>query len=171
MRRVAAGLFCVVTLFSGCRLSDLSFKADERVEITDPAQRATVKLPFELSWTVKDFKVTGEDGTSSDDQGFFAVMLDTSPMPPGQSLKYFARDDESCTSSPGCPDTQYLADRNIFTTESTHFSVETLSDDRPPDRPSAQDTHDITIVLLNGKGERIGESAFRRRVIVDRSEG
>jgi hypothetical protein len=166
---VAAALVLVASL-PGCRIGDLSFRADERVEITVPDNRATVTLPFDVRWSVKDFSVVGADGSVTDDAGYFAVLLDVSPMPPGEDLRYFARDDDTCRPAQGCPDATYLADRRIFTTEQTAFTVDTLADTRPTDRPSAQDDHDVTIVLLNGKSERIGESAFRVTVLVDRGQ-
>ena len=163
---------CLLLLFAStsCRLSGMSIRADKRVEITAPKNRSTVKLPFDVTWTSKDFKVTGADGSASNDAGWFMVLLDLSPMPPGQGISYFARGDESCRSDEGCPDAAYLADRDIFLTQEHTFHVDTLVDTRPPDRKSAQDDHEITIVLLNGRNERIGESAFRVKVLIDRGD-
>ena len=162
----------LVTFFSGgCRLGDLSFKEDERVDIVAPGDRDKVSLPFDVRWTVEGFEVVGADGSDRKDAGYFAVLLDTTPMPPGADLEYFARDDTSCVRTPGCPDRQYLADRNIYVTEEASFRVETLADTRPTDRPGAVDDHEITIVLLNGRSQRIGEGAFRVKVIVDRGQG
>jgi len=157
-------------LLPACRVSDLSFKEDERVEIVSPKDQDKVALPFELRWTVKDFEVVGPDGSDSDDAGYFAVLLDESPMPPGEGLDYFARDDESCDRSAGCPDAQYFAERGIFPTSATSFEVTTIEDTRLTDRQSAPDDHELTVILLNGKGERIGESAFRVDVEVDRGQ-
>ncbi len=168
--RVAAVGVCLVLLASGCRLNDLSFREDKRIEITSPENRADVALPFDLTWTVEDFEVVGADGTERHDAGYFAVLLDVTPMPPGETLDYFARDDETCKPAFGCPDKTYLSDRNIYLTKHTTFSVDTLADSRPVDRQSADDDHEITIILLNGKSERIGESAYRRTVIVDRGQ-
>lgn len=157
-------------LLTGCRTSGLAFRADERVEIVAPAQRAEVTLPFDVRWTVEDFTVAGADGSATDDAGYFAVLVDVTPMPPGENPTYYARDDASCLASAGCPDVAYLADRNIYLTRDTTFDVIALEDTRPTDRPSAPDEHEITIVLLNGKSERIGESAFKVEFTVDRDE-
>lgn len=155
---------------SACRLGSLAFRVDDRVEFVAPENRSTVQLPFDVRWTVEDFTVAGPNGSASDDTGYFAVLLDVSPMPPGEGLAYFARDDDSCQPAQGCPDAAYLADRRIHTTQDTTFTVDALADTRPTDRPSAKDDHEITVLLLNGKGERIGESAFRLTVIVDRGQ-
>jgi hypothetical protein len=160
---------CFALLVSGCRFSNVSFREDKRVEIVAPENRDTVRLPFEVRWTTKDFQITGADGEERDDAGYFAVLLDRSPMPPGEDLTYFARDDDTCRAP--CPDLRYLADRNIHVTQATTFRVDALADTRPVDRPSADDDHEITIILLNGKNERIGESAYRVSVLVDRGQG
>ncbi|HYZ92513.1 MAG TPA: hypothetical protein VFA34_08975 [Actinomycetota bacterium] len=167
-RTAAAAMACLAVLTAGCRVSDLSFRADKRIEIVAPADRSTVTLPFQLRWTVEDFDVVGPDGTNRNDAGYFAVLLDTTPMPPGEGLDYFARDDQSCLRSPGCPDATYLSDRDVYLTGGTTFEVQTLRDTRPIDRRSAPDDHEITVVLLNGRSERIGESAFKVDITVDR---
>jgi hypothetical protein len=168
--RAALIIAVAATLLPGCRLNDLSFKEDDRVEITSPEDQDEVTLPFEIRWTVKDFEVVGPDGSDSEDAGYFAVLLDESPMPPGEGLDYFARDDESCDRSDGCPDAQYFAERGIFPTSGRSFEVTVIEDTRPTDRQSAPDDHELTIILLNGRGERIGESAFRVDVEVDRGQ-
>jgi hypothetical protein len=168
--RATAVVLSLMVLTTGCRLDSLAFRTDERLEFESPENRSTVKLPFDVRWSVEDFRVTGPDRSVADDAGYFAVLLDVSPMPPGEGLAYFARDDDSCRPSDGCPDAQYLADRRIHTTQATSFRVDALADTRPTDRPSADDDHEITVLLLNGKGERIGESAFRLTVIVDRGQ-
>lgn len=169
-KAAAIGAGVVLLVSTACRVNDLSFRQDNRVEIVSPEDRATVALPFELRWTVSDFDVVGADGSASKRKGYFGVLLDVSPMPPGESLDYFARDDESCKRALGCPDKMYLSDRNVFLTKQTSFRVDVLADSRPTDRPSAPDDHEITIILLNGKSMRIGESAHRVTVVVDRGQ-
>jgi hypothetical protein len=91
-------------------------------------------------------------------------------MPPGESLRYYARDDETCNPQTNCPDAAYLADRNVYLTRNTTYPVTALQDTRPVDRPGAPDDHEITIVLMNGRNERIGESAFKVAFTVDRGQ-
>lgn len=165
---VLAAMALVAIAGGACRTTDLAFRVDERVEITHPEPRSEVTLPFTLTWTVEDFTVTGPDGSDTGDRGWFAVLVDTTPMPPGEGLDYFARDDDSCMSLPGCPDETYLADRNVYLTQETSFEVTSLVDTRPVDRQSAPDDHEIAIVLLDGQSERIGESSFRVEFTVDR---
>jgi hypothetical protein len=170
LRTIAFGAALVLLSATGCRTSGLAFRADERVEITAPEQRSEVTLPFDLVWTVKDFNITGPDGTDLNDAGYFAVLVDTTPMPPGEDLRYYSRDDDSCLPAAGCPDQAYLNDRNVYLTRRTTFPVTAVTDTRPIDRQSAPDSHEVTIVLLNGKSERIGESSFRVQFTVDRGQ-
>lgn len=153
---------------SACRVGGLSFREDKRVQILMPEDNSTVTLPFELRWRVNDFQATGLDGSATNERGFFVVFLDSSPVPPGESLAYVARDDEFCKRKPGCPDERYLADRHIYETRQTSLRITTLVDNRPPDRPTAADNHQITIALFNGRGKRIGEAAFSVDFKVDR---
>ncbi|MEX2394382.1 MAG: hypothetical protein WD826_07875 [Actinomycetota bacterium] len=154
---------------SGCRTSGLAFRTDERLEITSPEEGSTVTLPFDVVWSVEDFQVVGADGSQRNDAGYFAVLLDASPMPPGEDPAYYARDDGTCNPQTKCPDAAYLADRNVYLTEDTTFPIAALQDTRPVDRQGAPDRHEITIVLLNGRSERIGESAFKVEFTVDRA--
>jgi hypothetical protein len=165
-----AALATLAIISPACRTEGLAFREDDRVEIVSPKDESTVSLPFQLRWTVEDFDVVGSDGSDTDDAGYFAVLLDQVPQPPGEGLSYFARDDEQCSRSSGCPDEEYFADQGIYLTQQTAFDVTTLSDTRPVDRQSAPDEHEITLILLNGRGERIGESAFRVDIVVDRGQ-
>lgn len=160
----------VLLASAGCRTSGLAFRADQRVEIVTPSNRSEVTLPFDLVWTAKDFRVVGDDGSATDDAGYFGVLIDTSPMPPGEGPSYYARDDENCTAATQCPDVAYLEDRNVYLTRDTTFPVTALQDFRPIDRAGAADRHEITIVLLNGQNRRIGESAFKVEFTVDRGQ-
>lgn len=140
------------------------------MDIVAPPERATVTLPVELKWTVDRFDITGPDGSDARDRGYFGIFVDTSPIPPGQRLDYVARGDASCRRSDGCPDNSYLAQHGVHLARSTSLRLDAMPDNRPVDRPSAKDHHRVTIVLLNGKSERIGESAFKVEFDVDRGE-
>ena len=153
-----ARVACVVILLfvlPSCGVSELNFKEDERVTITAPGDRAEVQLPLTVTWTVRDF-----DGT-------FGVYVDRAPQPPGKPQSWFAREDDQCASTPECPDEAYLAQRNVFATTDTSFLIERLP--RPSSNaPKRREFHEVTIVLLDSEGERIGESAFVREFEVDR---
>lgn len=141
-------------LTSACAVSGLSFVADTRVEIVVPAENAEVALPFELAWTVEDF------------DGSFAVFFDRSPMRPGQGLRSLVPDGDPCRAERDCPDADWLAEREIYVTDTNHLVVDSLPDRRDTDR--SKDRHDVTIVLLDQHGNRSGEAAFTREFIVER---
>jgi hypothetical protein len=162
LRRAVAllGVASLIAL-SGCALNGLAFKQDQRLRFTQPSYRQKVHLPFTIRWTLTDFELTGRDGQASENAGSLEVLFDTGPQPPGQGLRYFARNDPSCRASEGCPDQSYLAQRGIFTTTDDSLTVRHLPPAPGVDLSRGQpDIHDVTIVLLNGKGERIGESSW-----------
>ena len=59
----------------------------------------------------------------------------------------------------GCPDPAYFAARDAYVVDRTSFTIERL-----PDlgrlRGKRREFHRLTVVLLDGSGDRIGESAF-----------
>jgi hypothetical protein len=121
-----------------------------------------------VRWRVDGFRITGPDGRATSDAGYFGVFVDTTPIPPGKTVAWVARDDRSCTSVPGCPDETYLADHHTYQTEETSFTMEQL-----PflDAYGGHENHEVTIVLLDGKGRRIGESAWYVAFVYERPGG
>ncbi len=160
-------LACMGTAVTACGYNGLNFVQDERVEITAPLDRAKVSLPLTVSWSVRDFEVTGRQREARPDAGYFGVYVDRAPQPPGTTQDSLVRDDPSCRSNPNCPDADFLAQRDIHATEEMTFVIERL----PQPSSEAQrrrEFHEVTIVLLDGRGRRIGESAFVRQFEVDR---
>ena len=146
----------------------LNFADDERVTIVAPGDRAEVRLPVTVTWTVRDFQVTGPDGSSRRDAGYFGVYIDRAPQPPERKQDWLVKDDRRCAQTPGCPDEAFLAQRDVHATKQTSFVIDRLPS---PTGNAARrrEFHEVTIVLLNGRGERIGESAFVRQFEVDRT--
>ena len=156
-----------VALLSGCGVNGLNFVQDDRIEVTSPGDRASVTLPLTVRWDVADFDVTGPNDEARVDAGYFGVYVDRAPQPPGETQASLVRDETSCRTNPGCPDADYLAQRNIYTTEEQSFVIERLPQPGS-EAPRRREFHEVTIVLLNGRGERIGESASVRQFEVDR---
>ncbi len=157
MTRFRVALLVLLSLLSACGVSGLNFVADERVEIIAPDDREAVRLPLTVAWDVERFEVTGRDGEVSSGAGYFGVYVDRAPQPPGLTQEWLVRNDPKC--QPPCPDESYLAGLNVFSTNETTFEIERLP---VPSGNAAKrrNFHEVTIVLLNGRGERIGESAF-----------
>lgn len=161
-RRHGAGLpvlaICVLLLLlTGCQVSALQFRNDDRLHFTSPHSRALVKAPFTVSWSMKDFTATGLDGFTGSHSGAYAVFVDRAPMPVGRNLKWLARNDAGCKRDPRCPDAAYLSDRGVYVT--THTSI-TL--DQLPAAPDGvgDEQHYVNVILIDGTGHRIGESAW-----------
>jgi hypothetical protein len=162
VRRAAAALLLAL-LATACVPEGLSFKVDKRLTFTAPKERSTVSLPVTVSWTMRDFSVAGP-GQQGD--GYFAVFVDESPMPPGKGLHWIARKDSSCRESDGCPDAEYLNTRGIFTTTKTSLTLSQLP--RTGREEDKRERHRVTVVLLDPSGKRIGESAFELAFDVNR---
>lgn len=170
-KRVALVIATLVALAPACAFQNINVKEDTRLKIVTPEDRSLVQLPFTIRWEVRGFTITPPDGVRSQNAGYFALFFDRSPMPPGKGLTWLAEKDEACLRTPGCPDEEYLNRQYVYTMNNTSFEVTALPDTRPVERPQAKDRHEVTIVFLNGANERIGESAFSTRFIVNRVFG
>jgi hypothetical protein len=152
-------LFLAVSGLTGCNASQLQFKNDDRLTFESPKSRKLVTVPFTVSWSMQGFEATGLDGSKEKTKGIYAVFVDKAPMPVGKDLKWLARDDSGCKRDAQCPNAQFLADRNIFVTTETSVTLQTL----PTQSEGVGDEqHFVNVVLLDGTGHRIGESAWYR---------
>jgi len=166
-RLPASALILGLALIASSCAHGLAFVQDRRLEITSPKAQKKVTLPFTLRWTMRDFRVTGPDGRSDPGAGYFAVFLDRTPIPPGKPVSWIARDDSRCKRIPGCPDAAYLAERHVYVTSEMELTFALLPD---PGVRGGHETHEIAIVLLNGRGSRIGENAWHVTFFYDRKE-
>jgi hypothetical protein len=169
--RLVASAALLVLFTSGCGVRGLNFSDDKRLSFVTPADREEVRLPVTIEWTVRDFDVTGPDGSARRDAGSFGLYIDRTPQPPGEKQTWLVRNDQMCKNTPSlCSDSDFLAQRDIHTTTASTFVIERLP--LPSgDAERRREFHDVTIVLLNGRGERIGESAFVRQFEVNRDAG
>jgi hypothetical protein len=157
----------VVLLTAGCDIAAMQFANDHRIKVVEPTMRSTVRTPLTIRWTYKDFELTGADGGTDPHKGYFGVFVDRAPVPAGKTFAYVAHNDKSCRPQSGCPDAAYLADAHVYATDKPEITLETLP--FQPGVRGGREEHTITIVLLDGSGHRIGESAwfvdvrFRRR--------
>lgn len=165
--RTAAVLAALMVLLSGCvDLSELQFKQDDRLDFTSPETNELVELPLEVTWTMDDFtalppRVLGGPRT---DAGYFAVFVDRAPVKPRESLDVLGEDDPACSSDPRCPDKRYLSSLGVYTTHRTSITIPLV-----PPLPSKEDVqqHQVTVVLLDAEGRRIGESAWFRQFTME----
>lgn len=167
--RLAATAAALPFLATACVAPGLAFKVDDRLTIESPKQRSEVTLPVTVRWSVRDFAIVEPGfGATGKKSGYFGIFVDRSPQPPGETLAWVARKDRSCRASDGCPDAEYLAARNIYSTSDTSITFEQLP--RPSD-DNKKERHNVTIVLLDPQGRRIGESAFYVEFVVNRKAG
>lgn len=170
-RTLAAPLVVVLgLLFAACGTNGLNFLQDNRVAITAPSDRAQVDFPITVTWTVKDFKITGADGQRRPDAGYFGVFVDRSPQPPQEKQEWLVRENQRCRRIPGCPDEEFLALQDIHSTTERKFTIGSLPEPSSNSTQRRREFHDVTIILLNGMGERIGESAFTVQFEVNRAQ-
>lgn len=146
---------CALTLaLAACDVSAMAFFKDHRVRIVEPEDRGEVTLPTTLRWKVDDFKVTGRNGRRGDEAGYFAVFVDQPPIPPGKTLEWYAQQEGSCGQS-ACGTVEHLA--HIYATDDTELELDQLPAVK---ERGGVEKHEVVIVLLDGTGARIGESAF-----------
>lgn len=118
-----------------------------------PADREEVRTPIRFRWRAQDLPA----GTT------YAVFVDRSPQPPGKTVAWLFRDDESCQRDPSCPDAEFLAIRDVYLTDRPEITIERV---RRRDEERRREIHVVTVVLLDADGRRMGESAFSREVQV-----
>lgn len=136
----------------------LLLRADDSIELTAPVDGAEVSAPLQVSWT--------DDAPRAG--GGYVVLLDRAPMPPGEDVAWFARDDDTCLPNQGCPDEVWLARRGITVTSETSVSVAIL-----PARAESREgaPYDVTVVRLDAEGRRDGEAAFSVQVRLADGDG
>jgi hypothetical protein len=138
---------------SACGVHGLSFVQDKRVEVVRPKDRSKVRIPLTVRWTVKDFPV-GQGA------GSFGVFVDRAPQPSGRTLAWPFRGDSGCKGSAAaaCGTPDFLAQRNVFRTADTNFTVDQVT--RLTGSQAGRPLHEVTIVLLDAAGKRVGEGAW-----------
>ena len=154
--RAAAALLVLVAM-SGCSLDNLQFRNDDRLSFRSPEARHRVTAPVTVSWDMKDFEATGLDGSTDKSRGAYAVFVDRAPMPAGKDLRWLFRSDSGCKHDSKCPTQQQLTDRGVFVTTDTSVTIDVLPQ---VGKGKGDEQHFVNVVLLDGTGHRVGESAW-----------
>ena len=137
-----------VALPAGCGFEGLDFVVDDRVDITSLDDRDETDLPIELTWTF--------DGPFEGDEAAFAVIVDRTPPPPGRDLDSLLDDDPACDGPQGCPD-GYLERNRVYVTTDTTILLDNVAEGTAAQE--ARGFHEVTIVLVDDQGRRVGELA------------
>jgi hypothetical protein len=146
---------------AGCSLqtSAASYEHDDRLTFSAPAAYDEVKIPVTLSWRVDDFRPAAPDSEPpSSDAGYFAVFVDQAPVAPGDTLRAVANGDRLCNPRVGCPDKAYLEQRQVYTTLTPAFTLESLQ--VLSEESDRVQVHHVTVVLMDTAGRRISEGAW-----------
>ena len=147
----------VLTVLSGCG-GTYQFVQDDRLHFISPKNHSRVNRPVTIQWSISGFTVGKPDGQRSKSSGLFAVFVDRSAVKPGQSLYKIIKKDAACLDKgPTCLDATALADHYVYLTDQTSLTIEQLP--RVASSGSIE-THTATVILVDGAGYRIGESAW-----------
>ena len=86
-------------------------------------------------------------------------------MPPGETLEWLTRDDAECAERPRCPTDKYYARLGVYETTETSVEIESL-----PEASDSEERHDVTVVLLDQSGVRIGEISYYIAFEIDQED-
>ena len=153
--RLAATLILVAA--SACGVDQFQFRNDHRLTLEAPEPRALVELPLTVSWAMEDFEAVGLDGSAGLGKGAFVVFVDRAPMPVGRDLRWVMRNAPGCEVDSRCPTVDQLAERDIYETTDTEIVLHELG---TSSTETGDEEHYINVVLVNGLGERMLESAW-----------
>ena len=143
MRRARAALAVALLTpaLAGC--GPYLFRQSDRLQITSPANNSTVRQPLTVRWTAQDF--------SAPRDGRFAVFVDRDPMGAGGNINDYAPQDRS----------------GIYVVSATSLQLRLLTPRAGVD-PAEQNHHDVTVVMLDRIGARVGEYAAYSEFTVER---
>lgn len=154
-RRLALALLAAIAVGGGCSGQGFAFLEDERVSIVSPGDREEVEGPVTVRWRVDDELRADLQDPNAGAAGF-AVLLDQHPQPPGETIAWFARDDEGCVAVSGCPTLDYLAERRVFTTRGNSITFNAIGA-----APTGNERHhEVTIFLIDARGKRLSETTW-----------
>jgi hypothetical protein len=139
-----------VVAVGGCARAPL-FTADRSLRFVAPVQMSTVIAPVEVSWRTDHLPLHAAQ---------FLVFIDTPPIHPGQNLRAIASGDPSCVPKAGCPNAAYLAARDVFITTRDRVSVPFVAALSGLEGHDSLAIHQLTVVLVDAHGTRVGEYAY-----------
>ena len=171
VRAVAAVVAVAAAVASAAGCAGVALKRDHGLRFLSPPEGARVSLPLVIRWKVdpKRFRPTGFDGSRSGRRGVYAVFVDSAPMRPGRHLDTLALGDKICQSSPGCPDTTWLADHGVYVVRRPELALRGLPVVGGRAAPGGR-RHRVTVVLLDGRGVRVEEAAWSRSFVAPKAQ-
>lgn len=158
-RRAAAVACAALTAIStsGCgqfRLSGIDLARDTSITFTTE-EHADLALPFHLAW---------HDDDAAPDR-HYAVVVNRTPPPPGETLRWFAKGDKPCLANAACPDDVYLLRKGVVRTDVAEVDVRAVP--VPLGRGDRSGLQTATVIVLDDDGRRVGEAAFTFEFTLD----
>jgi hypothetical protein len=118
-------------MLGGC-FAGMSFRTDDRLTLVEPLQGDYVQLPVQVSWSADELPLAKE----------FVVFVDKAPIGRGVNIDSLEGDELI----------------NVYRTTKTAFVVEQITS-KVNVTPDRADRHEITVIALDAKGNRLGESS------------
>jgi hypothetical protein len=149
--------FMLVVSFGtvGCTTTGLAFRKDDRLRLYDLPDRVEITVPHDIHWTFAG-TLAPPSSEGAGDATAFAVLIDWTPPPPGRTLESLLSSDPVCRGPLGCPD-GYLARNRIYVTTDTSFTIDNVA--TGSSRTERRTYHELTVVLVDAQGRRVGETA------------
>jgi hypothetical protein len=169
MRHVRALSLALALLASaGCGIAQvdapISFRSDRRLDIQTPEPESTVDVPVRIEWDVDDFD-TSVAGNH------FAVYVDRVPLGPNDVLRR-----RVCSEGERKPVALGEVRRpcrddaeTIVETSDTWVVLDCIQPRRGADRQRHR--HTVSVVLLDGSGNRVGHAVSTVTFRLDEEEG
>ncbi len=159
LANVAAGAIVAASL-SGCgefSATGLQLRQDDSIEFESPGDGRAVQAPFALAWS-DDARPAGSR---------YAVVINRSPMPPGERLDWFL-DDDACDGRDNCPSLDELRLRGVVVTDEPTAEIVVV-----PSVIGGREGRDdeFIVIRIDADGRRISEAAFLQRLDVEPRAG
>jgi hypothetical protein len=139
---------------AGCSTQGLALEQPDRVHNLRPAMFSTTSAPSTVSW----------DAPSLPDGQRYLVLVDQQPMPPGGTIRSLT--DDVCRRTPHCPDQTYLKQHYLYLARGNRARVQSFPLGSPFPVDDLADWHQVTVVVVDRHGRRVGEDAWMTRFAV-----
>lgn len=149
LARVSLTVCCVVTT-AACGVAGLDFRADTRLSIISPTDRAAVTVPFLLDWELRDAGMNDKS---------FAVLINVSPPRAGAQITDLLPESQQDLASCDAPCQEgALAARGVTMTSASEMEITVLPRRSGLSADRAR-RHTITVIVLDDQARRVGEVA------------
>jgi hypothetical protein len=151
---VLALALVVAALTAACGSGGLGFEDSNALHDIRPTSLQSTSTPATLSWRAKPLP-PGQK---------YLVLVDQSPMEPGQSVKDLV--DDSCKATKGCPNRAYFDAHYMYETTGNRVKIASVPVAGAYDTQDLSDLHHVAIVVLDRANRRVGEQIWTTDVRV-----